>query len=164
MADREIEPITGENDPLAEFDQILREEQAKGSPKGESFAVDKPVGVSETARRLDHDGTFRALEERHAQERAAVERDAVEQSQGYSFDSIKRSAGDFCGRAREATQTGVMAPLSTGEPTDKSKGLLGPTAGMLSPEERKQAAEEELHGNYVLGVPVAGAEQMARRT
>jgi predicted ABC-type ATPase len=133
------------NDPASLDDDTPPWERRRAEPSPQ-----EEVGTSPLAKELEDSGVFRELGARQERERTAAQKEAVEQSQGYSFESLRKATATRLGQMPPETMGpgtgvagGVLSHLKNYLSPDK-QGFLGPEVGMLSPEEREAAGKAEL--------------------
>jgi hypothetical protein len=126
-------PRRGQGQPTRQ--EQLTELDALGQPQPE-------VGQSELARDLTASGFIDEVGRRFALQRAEADRQALEQSQGFSASSITSAVSSFFNRSRDRFEQGIAGPLSAPPGAGWQRGILG-GAGVLTPEQRRLAAEAE---------------------
>jgi hypothetical protein len=168
-----------ERDYLAELDALdgVPDEAPKPSAQPQSDAPE--AGQSNLAMKFASDGTFDALAAGHARALEEQRQAAIDDSQGYSFGSLRKAAHKTLSELEQKLPPGVAKGAAAGlagmlAPQGK-QGLLGPNIGMLkTEEERKAAAQAELYardknalsfmGGFDLGLgeKIGGTAAMAR--
>jgi hypothetical protein len=124
-------------------DDELREQLRSLGPRRQQLDAQESeqAGTSQLAQELESSGFIEQLGRRFAAQRQEADRQALDESRGWSTSGVTEAVRGFFGRSREAFQTGIAGPLSEGSEGWR-RGILG-GAGILDPEQRRQAAVDE---------------------
>lgn len=137
----------GSDDDMRELASLAAKPTRAGAPH--SKQPEPEVGTSETARLFAQSGVFAELVAQQQQEREAARKRAIEESQGYTFQGLREAAHTMLATIdselpEQMPGKGLTRALSGLAAPQGKAGVLGDNFGMLSPEERKTAAQEEL--------------------
>lgn len=142
--------MTDERDYQAEFDALANvpDEPDKAQPQQAAPTPEPEVGTSETARSFAQSGVFADLVAEQQKAREEARQRAIAESQGYTFQGLREAShkalSEIEGSLPPGVTKGAVQGLSALTAPQAKEGILGKDVGMLSPEERKTAAQEEL--------------------